>query len=541
MKNNIYLFIILFIVFSYIIIKSLYYIVYIRNYIEKFTDENEINNKNFSDIVSDNSKDLYEENDDYMYDYNLLDDKLLKDPSTSLNEISADMRQINDSKDKTIEDPVDDAYLPNEKLLEIYDINNENSPDIEYNIIQIYKNILDRLPNKDELDKYNNIINNNNMTIDELKIKLLNTPEYERKVKLQSNTIEPELENSYAIESLLNKLAKIYYNILDKSPPKKLLLPLRDCYIHLQYNDYLFKAMLMNDNFDKFETDILDTKTLSKKKLLELFNKYFLLNDIKYNANDLIKTDKLLKRNNKIIPKPSKSDTALPDNNIKETLDNQIDTMNNMKIIIKKSDDIFNLNTDDNNIDNYDDNKYINNIISSPITSNIIESFTVNKFDDENIINDYNDYNNYELNIVLPDNKKYENIKNIINENKYINNVLNSDKIDNDKITKYNSYIKDMNNLKTINNIKNNISNNSNNDKFMRIENPIQYNKIYLGDPMYRPPVCTTLGQKNIVQPVFLDSKTLFNGTSLSDAFEYTQVGSMLPKFDYKEYIDIKL
>jgi hypothetical protein len=50
-----------------------------------------------------------------------------------------------------------------------------------------------------------------------------------------------------------------------------------------------------------------------------------------------------------------------------------------------------------------------------------------------------------------------------------------------------------------------------------------------------------TLGQKQAVSPVFTDSKMLFHGTDLKEATENTQIGSIMPKFQYTEYQDINV
>jgi hypothetical protein len=72
-----------------------------------------------------------------------------------------------------------------------------------------------------------------------------------------------------------------------------------------------------------------------------------------------------------------------------------------------------------------------------------------------------------------------------------------------------------------------------------RVYNPIDYKQNYRGDMRYRPSVCS-YGTKQIVQPIFLNSSTLFQGTNLKEAAENTQVGSIMPKFEYYEYEDIK-
>jgi hypothetical protein len=76
---------------------------------------------------------------------------------------------------------------------------------------------------------------------------------------------------------------------------------------------------------------------------------------------------------------------------------------------------------------------------------------------------------------------------------------------------------------------------------YVRVYNPINYKQTYNGKPEYRPPVCTSLGQKQLEMPVFTESKLLFQGTELERAFTDTQVGSIMPKFQYKEYQDVRI
>jgi hypothetical protein len=71
-----------------------------------------------------------------------------------------------------------------------------------------------------------------------------------------------------------------------------------------------------------------------------------------------------------------------------------------------------------------------------------------------------------------------------------------------------------------------------------RIYNPIDYKYHYRGETPHRPNVCS-YGTKQIVQPLFLNSSTLFQGTDLKEAAENTQVGSIMPKFEYYEYEDV--
>ena len=71
-----------------------------------------------------------------------------------------------------------------------------------------------------------------------------------------------------------------------------------------------------------------------------------------------------------------------------------------------------------------------------------------------------------------------------------------------------------------------------------RIYNPITYKQQYRGHPGYRPNVCS-YGTEQVVNPVLLKNSNLYQGTDLEDAFKNTQIGSIMPKFEYREYEEI--
>ena len=334
-----------------------------------------------------------------------------------------------DDEYSKITDSISDKYLPYSK--NIYKYNHKTPEDInnEYIIISIYKNLLARQPDRNELAKNLNLFRSGELDDETLKIQILNSPEYMRNTKMQSNEIEPGLESAIAREDLLTKLSIMYNNELKEIAPKSMLLPLRDIYIHLQYNDYLFRAMLINNHYFKFEKEVLSTPLLSQEKLLKLFDKYFILSELKSVAND-IRKKQLLEMKNELgkIPEP----------------------------LINKGREICDHDTD---------------------------------------------------------------IKEILNQIKKQSNKV-FDKDDVAKVLKDGNY---------------------KSDHFIRVYDPIKYAQQYRGDPLFRPPVCTTLGQKQLVQPVFENSKTLFQGTNIKEAAENTQVGSIMPKFEYKEYQDINI
>jgi len=56
--------------------------------------------------------------------------------------------------------------------------------------------------------------------------------------------------------------------------------------------------------------------------------------------------------------------------------------------------------------------------------------------------------------------------------------------------------------------------------------------------PQRHPPICTRVGSETPVAPTMTNSKLGWFGTPLDEAAD-TAVGSILPKFDYKPYIDV--
>jgi hypothetical protein len=280
-------------------------------------------------------------------------------------------------------------------------------------------------------------------------MQIYNSGEYKIIVKMQSNDIEPGLVKFISQDQIIHLLTEIYKELLNKTPREKMLYPLYRCYIHLQYNDYLFKALIIHDNFLLFEKAILREYILTDQKLLLLFNEHFILQELRLIANELKRTD-LLKR--KAVSKP----IANTNNNIASSSPNSVDSEETK------------LNSE----------KHINDIVKNS----------------DNIFN---------INIVLGDND--------LNKSYPYSKKQADSEMDNKK---------------------------QNENTSKRIYDPITYKQQYRGDPRYRPNVCS-YGTKQIVNPVFVNSTTLFNGTDLDEAINNTQVGSIMPKFEYREYEDI--
>jgi len=368
----------------------------------------------------------------------------------------------------TIEDLIPILYEPSNPYLK--------EELTEYEIIDIYKRILDRAPNMEELKM--KIFQNKEELIEEL----YNSYEYEKITKVQDNLAEGGIESSIAKRNLLRKIIKLYKTKYQKEPNDNILMPLRDCYIHLRNNKYLFKAFLESDNFLTFENEVLTTKTITKKILLEIFNKYYNLLELKLKAEEIIKNTK-----GGIENKNQDLDV--------ETLKKELSKITKEPIPIIKTDPPANIS----NVNEI--NNYLNKQSKEPIK----ETFNTDELGD-----------------------LHSTIK------RYINNAIAS----NPNI-KIKEEIIPQEKPNEIRKITNELPENS--EVYVRVYNPIEYKQSsYTGDARYRPPICTSLGQKTLEQPIYMSS-SVTKGEDLNKAFEETQVGSIMPKFIYKEYQDIRI
>jgi hypothetical protein len=387
--------------------------------------------------------------------YDLNDNSAFNNSDVSNAELNADTiifnhRAKNEDIEESILNPIDDKYLPftDKHYSDDIDFISENKIN-EFVIINVFRTLLGRQPVAGELRKNLQKFYEKNMDEDKLKMQIYNSGEYKIIVKMQSNDIEPGLVKFISQDQIIHLLTEIYKELLNKTPREKMLYPLYRCYIHLQYNDYLFKALIIHDNFLLFEKAILREYILTDQKLLLLFNEHFILQELRLIANELKRTD-LLKR--KAVSKP----IANTNNNIASSSPNSVDSEETK------------LNSE----------KHINDIVKNS----------------DNIFN---------INIVLGDND--------LNKSYPYSKKQADSEMDNKK---------------------------QNENTSKRIYDPITYKQQYRGDPRYRPNVCS-YGTKQIVNPVFVNSTTLFNGTDLDEAINNTQVGSIMPKFEYREYEDI--
>jgi len=258
----------------------------------------------------------------------------------------------------SIEDPIGDAFLPYSMNLYKDDVKSPEQVNHEYTVISLYKNILNRNPSQSEIEKYSKQIMNQEVDEQMLRIILINSVEYRRNSKLQSNEVHSDLEYSYARGDMISYINQLYFLELDKEIPKSMILPLKDIFTYLQNNEYLFRALLNNTNYTLFEKDVIDLKMMTKSGISELFNKYFILYDLKIAANDIKRHD--IVNRTKLPKNPttvSSSETVntpvsvAPDVLQNKVKSSSIKEVNKDDDIFNKANDIFNtpdsLNKDD--------------------------------------------------------------------------------------------------------------------------------------------------------------------------------------------------
>lgn len=541
----------------------------------------------------------------------------------------------------TIEEPIEDSLIPYNPYAKIHLD--------EYQIIETFKYILKRTPTIQEINKFIYYTSN------ELKEYLYNSSEYEKLIKVQDNIVNNGIEAAVAKKNLINRIMELYKTIYNNDVPVKMILPLRDCFIYLQLNIYMFMVMLEHTNYPFFEDSVLTSYILTKKILYELFNKYFNILELKIYAeekisklssindtstdsymiskieianiikdlivinndyllikiksnypavfyeilNNTIGSEKLSTDNSDIInlkkflnnlnqssypniistlpptPPPIPRSTSspptpptpppIPSQNResddittvysfsgfanKESFENNNKTIFDYYAFYKKNKD--NMNPTDRNyyddyykydfyyylrnstdysnksiFDYYDefkkfkDNMSINNTdYYNDLYSQEFNDYLAFQFSNTN--NDDNNIQVFDLNANVNNNEvKYVNLNGIINNN--INNKANTD-------------------LPFRGNYMNDLIYDEDNKSVLRLYNPIVHNKSYLLPSGYKPPVCTSLGQEQLTQPVFTESKLLFQGLDIDKAFTETQVGSIMPKFIYNEFNDIRI
>lgn len=413
-------------------------------------------------------------------------------------------RQSGDDMDKTIMDPIEDTYLPYNDVKYNDEPGSVSANKInEYVIIDVYKSLLNRQPKREELNKnlqefYEKLGNE-----EKLKMKIYNSTEYKMIVKMQSNDVEPGLVKHISHIKLIDKIEQLYKQHYKKIIHDKMRVPLKQCYIHLQYNDYLFKAMLMHDKYRDFEKNVMHEYIMTDKILLDIFNEHFVLYELRLIANELKRRD-IIKR--KAFETPIALHTESSEK-AASSIDSKEANMNSgeyISDIVKEGNSVFNINITLND-KNKDESKPYS------MTTQMINNDNLNMSEDIYSTKSGESGKSGVISKISSIPEYTEHPKNGM--------VLNSKT---GKMEPYNKIHRDPSYR---------IGN--------KIYNPLTYKQQYRGHPDYRPNICS-YGTEQVVNPVLLKNSNLLQGTDIKYAFNNTQIGSIMPKFEYREYEEIK-
>jgi hypothetical protein len=206
------------------------------------------------------------------------------------------------------DDIISDANLPYAFNVYNKEISNFEMKNIEYIIIASYKKILNRNPTSEELNKHIQQFNDGELDDNLLRVFLYNSTEYMMNSKVQTNEVSADIEYAYAKHDLVTIISRIYFEELNVEAPKAMLLPLRDLFMFLENDRDLFRALLIDEHYKKFEDEILASKGVKKENILEIFNKHFVYDSLKLRANDIKRHDAVNRVTSPATPPPS----ALP-------------------------------------------------------------------------------------------------------------------------------------------------------------------------------------------------------------------------------------
>ena len=325
-------------------------------------------------------------------------------------------------------------------------IGQQNPANIKINIIDLYTQLLDRQPSSIELNKNTRDIEQGTISIYGLRQSILDSNEYKNSAKLQSNSLNPELTKMVSDKQIIDSIAAIYNDELDKIIPPKMVLPLRDIYIHLGYNEYALRAMFRDSAYPSFEADCINTPDLDKNQTMDIFNEYF-------------SKSKLIKAGN-IIASVMKKLT--PSNSLNCALTN----------LAHRSIDLY---------DNILGGAFSQIINGAATPSPLSEAQRAQQAFNTNVAAREMSEGNFTLDF------------------------------------------------------------NSESTKKIPVQNGpyILLPEMAWAVPQPRAPVCTSLGQPQLIQPVMTESKLLLQGLPIEEAATQTGVGSIMPKFKMQQYIDV--
>jgi len=122
--------------------------------------------------------------------------------------------------------------------------------------------------------------------------RLIDSDEYARLIKTQSDDLYPEIHKMLYDRVLIKAVRLLYKHALGKNLNRRLSLPLKDVYIRFDYNPVAFQCMLISKNYGRFESDIERNEKLKPRDLQTTFESYFEIAVLQKQAESLIMKQK---------------------------------------------------------------------------------------------------------------------------------------------------------------------------------------------------------------------------------------------------------
>ena len=142
---------------------------------------------------------------------------------------------------------------------------------LEERIAETYRDALQRQPTSKELIADTRDLRAGTLTMRGLRQRLIDTEEYARNMKLQSNSLAPELDKALSDAELFKALKDTYKAVRGKDMPVNMTLQYKDIYVYLDYNEWTFRAFLASKKFADFEKEVLAVSDMDRETLLALF------------------------------------------------------------------------------------------------------------------------------------------------------------------------------------------------------------------------------------------------------------------------------
>ena len=156
-----------------------------------------------------------------------------------------------------------------EKFTDVQATDNQRTKDI----VHTYKELLNRLPSQVELDR----IEDRKMTVSDLEDLLLNSDEYARNAKVETDAPQLDLMQIHSEKFIMGHIAAIYKSVKGITVPPPVILPLKDMYVYFAHNDEQFRNFLSAGLYDSWEVDVMENLESSwpKATSVQIYKRYF--------------------------------------------------------------------------------------------------------------------------------------------------------------------------------------------------------------------------------------------------------------------------